>query len=130
MKHKISDMSRTKAELIERCEELGIDTEPLTNNDLREEAIEAKEAEAEITEDTKEESPEATPEPSEATSEEEKASDHYEDDRGRKWAFKKSAPKTLNIDGHPMSQKEILETEEVVSELVYGNCSHLTQTHD
>lgn len=34
-----------KAELIKRCEELGINTEPLTNNAQREAAIEAKEAE-------------------------------------------------------------------------------------
>jgi len=51
----------------------------------------------------------------------------YEDKRGRKWIFKPTAPKKLNIDGHPMSQEEILETEEVVSELVYGNCAFLTQ---
>lgn len=59
--------------------------------------------------------------------EQEKEADFYEDDRGRKWKFKSTAPKTLNIDGHPMSQEEIFSTEEVISELVYGNCGHLTQ---
>ena len=51
----------------------------------------------------------------------------YTDKRGRKFRFTEKAPKTMNIDGHPMSQQEILQSEEVISELVHGNNSFLTQ---
>ncbi|MFC6858234.1 prolipoprotein diacylglyceryl transferase [Zunongwangia atlantica] len=180
-------MSRTKAELLARCEELGIDTSSLANNDEREAAIKAKEAElaakveaekksdktdtnseesdtktaendtksTEAVTESKEpeaskektetpeqpneggeapkelqtsnEDPAKTKEGSQDQTQEEKKPDHYEDDRGRKWKFKANAPKKLRIDGHPMSQEEILATEEVISELVLGNCSFLTQ---
>jgi len=85
-------------------------TEEAEAAELEAERVAAEEAEAEA-----------------ARIEAEKETEFYEDDRGRKWKFKSTAPKTLNIDGHPMSQKEILDTEEVISELVYGNCGHLTQ---
>ena len=51
----------------------------------------------------------------------------YTDKRGRKFRFTEKAPKTLNVDGHPMTQQEILQSEEVISELVHGNNSFLTQ---
>ena len=51
----------------------------------------------------------------------------YTDSRGRQYRFTEKAPKTMNIDGHPMTQQEILQSEEVISELVHGNNSFLTQ---
>jgi len=188
----------TKAELIKRCEELGIDPGPLTNNDQREAAIAAKEAELAASVDVKDPVTEDGSQKSDAAAEaeakakaeeaEEKAAAEkakaeaeaaekakaekeaaekaqaekeaaakakaekaaakkaaaekaaaekaeaeaafYEDSRGRKWKFKPTAPKTIRIGGHPLTQKEILETEEIISELVYGNCSFLTQIHD
>jgi hypothetical protein len=63
----------------------------------------------------------------EAAEEQEPARLVYEDKRGRKWVFKPTAPKTLNIDGHTMSQREIFDNEDIISELVYGNSSFLTQ---
>lgn len=131
-----------KAELLKRCEELGIPTEDLTNNDQREAAIKAKEAqlaaasEKEDAEENKtinvEEPGAEAAEESEEESAEEEASEEKEvpvwtDDRDRKWRFKESAPKTINIDGSPMSQEEIMETEEVIAELVYGKNNFLTQ---
>ncbi|MCC4228390.1 hypothetical protein [Zunongwangia profunda] len=76
---------------------------------------------------TSDEDPAKTNEGTEDQTQEDKKPDHYEDERGRKWKFKANAPKKLRIDGHPMSQEEILGTEEVISELVLGNCSFLTQ---
>ena len=76
---------------------------------------------------TSNEDPAKTKEETQDQTQEEKKPEHYEDDRGRKWKFKANAPKKLRIDGHPMSQEEILATEEVISELVLGNCSFLTQ---
>ena len=63
----------------------------------------------------------------EAKKAEEKEVPVYKDSRGRKWSFKAKAPGTLNIGGHPMTQEEILNSEEVITELVYGNSSYLTQ---
>lgn len=51
----------------------------------------------------------------------------YTDGRGRRFRFTEKAPKTMNIDGHPMTQAEILQSDEVISELVHGNNSFLTQ---
>ena len=115
----------TKTEnLIERCKELGIDTESLKNNEQRKTAIDK--VEAELTEANKPapvvEAPAETKTPAKKEPEL-----FYEDERKRKWVFKADAPKKINIDGHPMSQKEILETEDVISELVYGNSNLITQ---
>jgi hypothetical protein len=44
-----------------------------------------------------------------------------------KWEFKKSAPKTINIDGKPMTQEEILASEDIMAELVFGKNNFLTQ---
>lgn len=146
---------KTKTQkLIDRCKELGLDTESLTNNTLREEAIAKKEAElaeaAKKTEsktiqvNTKPGSSEQESKPEQGSGEDQqddeeqnkaekpkttskKSPKSYKDERGRVWKFKKNAPKTINIDGHPMSQEEILGTEEVIAELVYGNSSFLTQ---
>jgi len=63
----------------------------------------------------------------EADKAEEKEAPFYKDSRNRKWSFKAKAPGTLNIGGHPMTQEEILNSEEVITELVYGNSSYLTQ---
>lgn len=156
----------TKAELIQRCEELGIDHEPLTNNEQRQAAIDAKEAElAKSAQDSKEENPNTPKEiedpgsdpetdlkPEEQDSnnpdtlsetekpetkpnpdpkpEEQKTPKFFQDQRGRKWAFKKGAPETINIDGHPLTQAKILEDESIIAELVYGNCSFLTQINE
>jgi hypothetical protein len=122
----------TKAELIEKAESLGLKVQEGSTNKEIKKLIEAKEAElAETDVETEEE----------ANSEEEKSPEEvkaellkkgiYVDDRGRKYRFTKDAPKQLNIDGAPMTQKEILETEEVISELVYGNNGFITQvTHE
>ena len=70
------------------------------------------------------------PAPEETSQEEETQEEDpavYTDKRGRKFRFTEKAPKTMNIDGHPMSQEEILQSEEVISELVHGNNSFLTQ---
>lgn len=110
-----------KAELIKRCEELGIDPKPLTTNKLLAAAIKAKEAELAADEEVTD---------PETVNSKPKTVNVYEDADGRKWGFKSFAPKTLNINGHVMTQQEILETEEVISELVYGNCTFLTQKHN
>jgi len=143
-----------KKELKARCKELGIATEGLTTNALLEEAIAKREAELEAekaattsedkpggSDDTNTESEEVIAEVSETENsteesgekkEEEQEAERlvYEDKRNRKWGFKESAPKTLNIDGHPMSQEEIFDNEDVISELVYGNSSFLIQIHE
>jgi len=123
-----------KKELVAKCTDLGIDSSGLTTNAQLETAIATKEAslaamdvKAETTETEADEVEEKAPEAKSKTAPAKKEPASYEDKRGRKWVFKPSAPKKLNIDGHPMSQEEILETEEVVSELVYGNCAFLTQ---
>jgi nucleoid-associated protein YgaU len=146
----------TKKQLIAKCTDLGIDSSGLDTNTQLEAAIATKEtelaamdvkAEADKVEADKAEAGKAETakveadkveaekvaanakkaEAKKAAAEAKKEPAFYEDKRGRKWIFKPTAPKKLNIDGHPMSQEEILETEEVVSELVYGNCAFLTQ---
>lgn len=115
-----------KKELLARCKELGIEnvTEKSTNAELQA-LISEKEAAAAASnpdqdgEDSKEETPEESP----AAEKDEAPS--YTDDRGIEWSFKKSAPKTINIDGRPMTQAEILEAEDVISELVYGNSNFI-----
>jgi len=149
-------MTKTET-LIERCKELGIDTESLTNNEQRQAAIDTVEAELKGASDDKAEADKVAAEEKAAAdkveadkvaAEEKAAADKaeadkvaaskkapakkakelvYKDDRGVKWVFKKNAPKSLRIDGHPMSQEEIINTEEVISELVLGNNSFLTQ---
>ena len=148
-------MTKTET-LIERCKELGIDTESLTNNEQRQAAIDTVEAELKGASDKAEADKVAAEEKTaadkveadKAAAEEKAAADKaeadkvaaskkapakkakelvYKDDRGVKWVFKKNAPKSLRIDGHPMSQEEIINTEEVISELVLGNNSFLTQ---
>ena len=139
-----------KAELLERCKDLGVEnySEDLTNKELKA-LIKAKEAEiaeqeeaSEETEvenetETEEKEEEAATETSEETEEDEEetsakekvAASVFEDERGLKWEFKKSAPKTINIDGKPMTQEEILQTKDVMAELVYGNSNFLIQKH-
>lgn len=53
----------------------------------------------------------------------------FKDDRGLTFAFKHSAPKSLNIDGKSTPVKEIIENEEVMLELVYGNSNFIEQIH-
>lgn len=53
----------------------------------------------------------------------------WTDQEGRQWFFTAKAPKTINIDGRPMTQAEILESEDVISELAYGNSTFLTQKY-
>ncbi len=118
----------TKTEkLIARCKELGINTESLTNNAQREAAIVAAEGSTTAAATVTTEETEAT---AEVSAVEKTESPTYRDDRDRTWKFKNSAPKTINIDGHPMSQEEIVASEDVISELVYGNSSFLTQTQE
>ncbi len=59
----------------------------------------------------------------------EKAKSTYTDREGREWKFTNKAPKTINIDGRPMTQAEILDNEDIISELAYGNSSFLTQNY-
>ena len=136
-----------KAELVKRCEELGIaiDPENIPKNDELKELIKNKEAEIAEKEEASEETEvqteteteeEVVTETSEESEEEEESSAKqkeaasvFEDERGLKWEFKKSAPKTINIDGKPMTQEEILQTKDVMAELVYGNSNFLIQKH-
>ena len=141
-----------KEELKQKCADLGIDIQGLDTNAKLEDAIKAKEAElvqigvtAKVETGTSTEEADKDSNNSETTSEEtvteksasekeaeeaeaeEKPAPFYKDSRGRKWSFKAKAPGTLNIGGHPMTQEEILNSEEVITELVYGNSSYLTQ---
>ncbi len=142
-----------KAELLKRCEELGISTEGLTTNKLLEGAVKAREAEL-AAEKEAEEAKAAVEKAAKEKAEAEEAAKKvaaekaaakkvaaeeaskkaavekaavYKDERGRKWKFKPTAPKKINIDGQPMSQEEIFESEDVITELVLGNSSFLTQ---
>lgn len=53
----------------------------------------------------------------------------FKDDRGQKFRFKLSAPKTLNVDGVSTSIDDIIEDEEIMLELVNGNSNYLEQIH-
>ena len=53
----------------------------------------------------------------------------FKDDRGQKFRFKKSAPKSLNIDGVSTSIDEIISNEEIMLELVNGNSNYLEQIY-
>ena len=53
----------------------------------------------------------------------------FTDDRGLKFAFKYSTPKSINIDGKSCKTAELLENEEVMLELVYGNSNLIEQIH-
>lgn len=117
----------TKAELIKKAEDLGLDVQETSTNAEIKKLIEAKEAELAETEVDAESEEEKSPEEVKA---ELLKKGIYVDDRGRKYKFTEDAPKQLNIDGAPMSQKEILETEEVISELVYGNNGFITLVND
>lgn len=128
-----------KTELKARAQELGLDLQALdaankngtaTNAEL-EAAIKAKEAELENENENedKQKSSKQTPAPKTPAKPSYKKSEIFEDDRGLKWAFKKCTPKTLNIDGRSLSQKQILDSKEIMTELVYGNNTFLTQIH-
>ena len=147
-----------KAELLQKCTDLGIDISGLDTNAKLKAAIEAKEAELEALEvetekaaaekaaAEKAEAEKAAAEKAEAEkaaaekAEAEKAAAEkaaaekaekevpvYTDEKGRKWSFKATAPKKINIDGHSMSQEEIFEDEDIISELIYGNSTLLIQ---
>lgn len=49
----------------------------------------------------------------------------YTDKDGGVWVFKKDTPKTLNVDGVPRSQREIMEDESIIAWLVQGKNSYL-----
>jgi len=53
----------------------------------------------------------------------------FKDDRGLSFRFKKSAPKTLNIDGKATKLEDIIKDKEVMSELIYGNSNFVEQKH-
>lgn len=53
----------------------------------------------------------------------------YKDDKGQSFRFKKSAPKSLNIDGVKTSLDDIIEDEEIMLELVNGNSNYLEQIY-
>lgn len=53
----------------------------------------------------------------------------YKDDKGQRFRFKKSAPKTLNIDGIKTSLDDIIADEEIMLELVNGNSNFLEQIY-
>ena len=53
----------------------------------------------------------------------------FTDDRGLKFRFKKTAPKSLNIDGRSIPVKEIIEDKEIMLELVYGNSNFIEQIY-
>ncbi|MBT0607633.1 hypothetical protein [Aequorivita echinoideorum] len=64
-----------------------------------------------------------------ADSEKSKKPKVYKDKQGREWYFKPNAPKKINIDGRSMTQDEILQSEDIISELAFGNSSFLTQKY-
>ena len=51
----------------------------------------------------------------------------FTDDRGLKFAFKHTAPKTINIDGKSCNTDELIEDESVMLELVYGHSNFIEQ---
>lgn len=53
----------------------------------------------------------------------------YEDDRGLKFRFKKTAPKSLNIDGKSTPISDIIKNDEIMMELVYGNSNFIEQIY-
>ena len=53
----------------------------------------------------------------------------FEDDKGRKFSFKATAPKTINIDGVSKKTEDIIKDKEVMMELVYGNSNFIEQIH-
>jgi len=53
----------------------------------------------------------------------------FTDDKGRKFSFKFSASKTINIYGVSRKTSDLIEDEEVMLELIYGNSNLLQQIH-
>lgn len=53
----------------------------------------------------------------------------FTDDRGLKFAFKHSTPESINIDGKSCKTADLLENQEVMLELVYGNSNLIEQIH-
>ena len=53
----------------------------------------------------------------------------FEDERGLKFRFKKSAPKTLNIDGQSRLVTDLIKEPEVMLELINGNSNQIEQIH-
>ena len=124
-----------KSDYIEKAKSLGLDVQDDFTNAQLKKLIEDKEAElAELEVETETDSEENEEVDAEKSQEDLKAElleeGIYLDDRGRKYKFTKDAPKKLNIDGGPMTQREILETEEVISELVYGNNGFITRVNN
>jgi len=126
-----------KSDYIKKAKSLGLDVQDDFTNAQLIKLIEDKEAElAELeaeaeAETNSEENEEVDAEKSQEDLKAELLEEGiYLDDRGRKYKFTKDAPKKLNIDGGPMTQREILETEEVISELVYGNNGFITRVNN
>jgi len=122
-----------KSDYIKKAKSLGLDVQDDFTNAQLIKLIEDKEAE--LAELEAEAEAETNSEENEEVDAEELKADLLEegiylDDRGRKYKFTKDAPKKLNIDGAPMTQREILETEEVISELVYGNNGFITRVNN
>tara|TARA_R110002050_G_scaffold269608_1_gene411995 strand:+ start:581 stop:1045 length:465 start_codon:yes stop_codon:yes gene_type:complete len=105
------------AALQKQAQDLGIDTEGLDTDEKLQAAIDEKTPPA--------------PKNIKVNDAEEVSAERksWQDPEGRVWFFKPNAPKTINIDGRPLSQAEILESEDVISELAYGNSSFLTQNY-
>ena len=139
IKEKEAEIAKQEeAEKVEKltaaAQELEIDTDGLTTSEDLEKAINEKAELIELTEKAEslniESKDLSAAELKKAISAKEKeAASVFEADRGLKWEFKKSAPKTINIDGKPMTQEEILQTKDVMAELVYGNSNFLIQKH-
>lgn len=53
----------------------------------------------------------------------------FEDDKGREFSFKATAPKTINIDGVSKETTDIIKDKKVMMELVYGNSNFIEQIH-
>lgn len=102
-----------KADLLEKAKNLGIDNVTEDNT-----VKEIKAAIADVDQESQDNPQEK---------QEDQAEIIFKDDRGLEWTFKKSAPKTINIDGKIMTQQEIADQEDIMLELVYGNSNFLTQ---
>lgn len=121
-------------ELSAKAKDLGIDTQGLDTSEALEKAISDKKEMEELTEKAKSlnvdfEDLSIAQLKKAIEAAEKEAATVYNDDRGLKWEFKKSAPATINIDGKSMTQAEIMETEDVMAELVYGNSNFLIQIY-
>lgn len=107
-----------KADLIKKCEELGINTEALATNDkgnVTNDTLKAAIAAAEAAANESKESPASAPDQNETF-----------DVNGKAYTFSKRMPQTLQIDGEIFTKTELLNQKEILERLVLGNSPFIT----